>query len=436
MKGHNPYAVPQREHRRQGKGGKPGSGKRPESGSSGGEAKAVPGRKMRNKDIDKLMKAEFDKAKREQLEAKRRERLEAKRLKEAVRSDAVAAIQPEFRLKDKYGHRNAVYWCDFSPDGSCLATCSHDMMLATWDLKESPGKRIGNPLSGHSGWVMQVKWSSNGKYLLSCSADKTVRIWNMKHRVLATTMTGHDSMVRGCDWSPDGSRAVSCSSDKSIIIWDTMLAIKRYTNTKSSVPMLKRIFGQPMNTDGHAAEVNRVIFDPRGDQLLSCSNDGTLKRWNAKTGELLRTYRGHEDHVLGCCYNPTGAEFASASHDGTVRVWNSDSGRVRRTLRGHTSIVYDVKYSNNDGGRLLLSGGHDGRIIVWDAKRGFDALHLLGLHRGWILCVGFSHDNLMAASASGDNTTLVHRACHPTRHQKLRTCWFDVKSCLTECVVM
>lgn len=34
-----------------------------------------------------------------------------------------------------------------------------------------------------------------------------------------------------------------------------------------------------------------------GSEFLSCSNDATVKRWNAETGECLETFYGHPSYI-------------------------------------------------------------------------------------------------------------------------------------------
>lgn len=33
------------------------------------------------------------------------------------------------------------------------------------------------------------------------------------------------------------------------------------------------------------------------NEFLSCSNDATVKRWNAETGECLETFYGHPSYI-------------------------------------------------------------------------------------------------------------------------------------------
>ena len=58
-----------------------------------------------------------------------------------------------------------------------------------------------------------------------------------------------------------------------------------------------------------------------------------------------------------------GPGWSAAATTATVRVWEAGSGRLLHTLTGHTGGVRAVGWSP-DGSRLV-SGGDDGRLVLW-----------------------------------------------------------------------
>jgi WD40 repeat protein len=43
--------------------------------------------------------------------------------------------------------------------------------------------------------------------------------------------------------------------------------------------------------------------------------------WDAASGELLFTLKGHGDDVLGVAWSPDGTRIVTGGGDGTARVW-------------------------------------------------------------------------------------------------------------------
>src|SRR5262245_41847391 len=66
---------------------------------------------------------------------------------------------------------------------------------------------------------------------------------------------------------------------------------------------------------GHSAPAYSVAFSTDGRQVLSGSGDNTLKLWDAATGALLRTFRGHSGGVKAVMFFADGKLILSASLD-------------------------------------------------------------------------------------------------------------------------
>jgi WD40 repeat protein len=166
---------------------------------------------------------------------------------------------------------------------------------------------------------------------------------------LLRTLRGHTGWIGRIAWSPDGRMLASPFGDGTIRLWDAET-------------------GECLRTiDGHPVEVWDVAFDSTGRTLASASEDGTVKLWEPTSGRLLHTLEGHENGVGGVAFALTDRTLASGSHGGEVKLWNVDSGRLFRTLEGKgpvRSVAFDP------AGRALASGSHDGTIKLWDTTDG------------------------------------------------------------------
>ena len=94
------------------------------------------------------------------------------------------------------GHEGEVFGVKFNPDGSILASCSHDKHVFLWRVYgECENFMV---LKGHKNAVLDVHWTQDGEKLLSASPDKTVRVWDASTGEQTKKMTEHDKFVNSC----------------------------------------------------------------------------------------------------------------------------------------------------------------------------------------------------------------------------------------------
>jgi len=76
------------------------------------------------------------------------------------------------------------------------------------------------------------------------------------------------------------------------------------------------------------------------------------------------TLTGHVGKVRVVTYSPDGRYIASSGDDGTIRLWNAQTGQpVGAPLRAGSDAVWAVAFSPD--GNQLVSAGNDEKLHIW-----------------------------------------------------------------------
>ena len=78
--------------------------------------------------------------------------------------------------------------------------------------------------------------------------------------------------------------------------------------------------GEEAILHGHTRRVNCII-QGEGTDVLTCSEDRTIRRWDSLTGECLMIYVGHTGWVYSILYDEATKRIFSGSDDKTIIVW-------------------------------------------------------------------------------------------------------------------
>jgi WD40 repeat protein len=181
-------------------------------------------------------------------------------------------------------------------------------------------------------------------------------------------MTGHTAHTNSVDLSSDGSTVASSSNDGSIRLWDAATGEER--------------FGGPMD---HWDQAMSVAVAADGRSTVIASRDRMIRTVDLTTGELRRSVRVQGDLLNTAALSPDGSKAASAEgaavsvYDLSTgrRAWSKTDFQPRPHLAETNGITTPGLVFSGDGRRLVsltldLRNGVRQRatVRVWDSATG------------------------------------------------------------------
>ncbi|CAK9028856.1 Katanin p80 WD40 repeat-containing subunit B1 (Katanin p80 subunit B1) (p80 katanin), partial [Durusdinium trenchii] len=165
--------------------------------------------------------------------------------------------------------------------------------------------------------------------------------------------------------------------------------------------------------------VECVAFDPEENVVAAGAYSGSIRLFALNKGGQVRCrLAGHRTACLAAEFHPLGNVLVSGGVDSNVKVWDIRNKNCARTFMGHEGDVTCVKFSPD--GRWAASGSADRTVKLWDLQAG-KMIHEFASHRGAISSLAFHPDERWLATGSQDGTvkywdleTFRSAGCTPT----------------------
>ena len=119
---------------------------------------------------------------------------------------------------------------------------------------------------------------------------------------------------------------------------------------------------------GHEGVIFSVHFNQTGTQLVSVSDDRTVRVWSLETEhKLIATLYGHNSRVWSAEFIPNSNDknIFSISEDSTLKLWNVEKCEIIHTFVGHKGKSIWSAATSTDG-RYVYTGGNDCTLRKWD----------------------------------------------------------------------
>lgn len=240
-----------------------------------------------------------------------------------------------------------------SGESDYLFTGSRDGTLKRWRIDEDVAT-CSATFESHVDWVNDAVLVGDNT-LVSCSSDTTLKTWNsLSDGVCTKTLRQHSDYVTCLAAAEkNGNIVASGGLGGEVFIWDIEAAVAPVSKSNDST---EEEASNGINSAGNNLPITslRTISSSSNANLHSTSNHGYVPT----------AAKGHKESVYALAMNDSGTILVSGGTEKVVRVWDPRSGSKTMKLRGHTDNVRALLLDST--GRYCLSGSSDSMIRLWD----------------------------------------------------------------------
>ena len=152
-------------------------------------------------------------------------------------------------------------------------------------------------------------------------------------------------------------------------IFLVLFLVTKQVSSQTGIPRIV------INSLGHSAKINNLMFTPDGAQIISVSEDKTVRVWDVATGEMKNKFEsqigdGYEGVLYASDISPDGKVLAIGGYpvisekENYVALIDLSKGvQIAIAMTGSPEVINALGFLEN--GKYLVSAGDDGKIKIW-----------------------------------------------------------------------
>ncbi|KAL7937433.1 WD40 repeat-like protein [Trichoderma chlorosporum] len=269
--------------------------------------------------------------------------------------------------------------CEWNPnDPSVLAAAGTDALARVWTVSRATATDHGpyhvsprahallDPNSPKTTTVTALAWMSDGSSIAVASdcgeARAAIHLWSATGELVQALDVSEPPIVKLL-WNPSNSALLAISPENKV---DTLVTVHSINSNKSLRYLLP----------GHSLDTGLDATWTGDSEFLICGG-GTFECLSLGETAIQRTRKfetKEDDHFAQVLFDPRSQLVATSSDKGVLDLW--DEAGQRRSISAHQGSITTMAWqpllpdqSGPDDERLIATGGEDGAILIWNARK-------------------------------------------------------------------
>ncbi|KAF9125987.1 hypothetical protein BGW39_007009 [Mortierella sp. 14UC] len=239
--------------------------------------------------------------------------------------------------KALYSHDAPALCCQWSPDGSKLASGGADNIGKLFDVTTGQPTQFAK----HDAPIKSLRWIDGANIVATGSWDKTIKYWDLRGPNPAATVALSDRLY---SMDTHGSLLVAASADRQIGMYDMSNPSLPFRTMDSPLKLQTRVVScfttgggfAVGSIEGRVAIQYTDMKDNQGNFSFKCHREGAPA---ARDSTVFA--------VNAISFHPVFGTFATAGSDGGITFWDKDSKQKLKVFTKKAGPIPAAAFNRN-----------------------------------------------------------------------------------------
>ncbi|XP_054652832.1 angio-associated migratory cell protein [Dunckerocampus dactyliophorus] len=200
------------------------------------------------------------------------------------------------------------------PDGKRAVVGYEDGTVRLWDLKQGNTIHVIKGQDGHKGALTCLACSKDGSLVLTGSVDGRAKLVNTAAGKVVGVFSLEGGKATGRR-DEDESNSVESVGFCNIL---PLIAVAYLDGTLAIYDLSTQVLRHSCR---HETGIVHLQWEESSSVVSTCSLDGALRQWDARSGYMVSEYRGHAAEILDFTMNREATLAVTASGDNQAKVF-------------------------------------------------------------------------------------------------------------------
>ncbi|EDK43341.1 translation initiation factor eIF3 subunit [Lodderomyces elongisporus] len=266
------------------------------------------------------------------------------------------------------GHERSLTQVKYNREGDLLFSVAKDNAASIW--YSSNGERLGT-LEGHQGVIWSIDVDPETLLCATGGGDLAVKLWTVENGQCVYTWNS-PSPVRRVSFSPDGKKLLVIADQVmghigTISVYDINRDTASLTNQAETASLV-------IETEQNGSKATVAGWSEDGRFIIAGHDNGYVSKYDAHTGELLKSLQAHGIHNEEKNVSVTDIQFApedrsyfiTSSKDKCAVLTDVDTFEILKVYKAdapmNTAAITPLKDF------VILGGGQEARNVTTTAE--------------------------------------------------------------------